>query len=592
MKPRPSIHEMHGLIHAARGLTPCDLAIRGGYVVNVFTGELVQADIGVVGGYIAVVTASDGQLRARTEMDAQGLFLAPGLIDAHMHLESSMLSPAEFTRAALPRGTTAVVMDPHEIANVAGRQGIAELVKASEGLPLTFYVTVSPAVPESDLVTSGGELTAEDIVELSGRDRVVGIAEAMDFPAVIDAREDMLEKLTAMPGRPIDGHAPGLSGRDLQSYAAAGVTSEHEATNAWEGMEKLRAGMYLMIREGSAARDLDDLIRLVTPATLDRCLLITDDLSADDLLANGHVDHLLRRAVGRGVSAAQAVRMVTLNAAQRFRLDRVGAIAPGCAADLVAFEDLSSFGAAFVIAKGELVAVDGELVVPVREHRFSDMLTHTVRLPDLTPDSIAISSDVGPARVIRAADGQLITRQLLADPAVLSGKVVPDVERDLLKIVVVERHGRNGNVGVGLANGFALTSGAIAGSVAHDAHNVVAVGTNDHDILLAIRRIGQMDGGLVAVRESEVIAELPLPVAGLISTLPAQVTADRLRRLDEAARQLGCGMRQPFMTLSFMCLSVIPELKLTDKGLVDTAESRIVPIFTGDKTEFGRAASG
>lgn len=586
-----TVQQTRELIEVARGRRECDLVIRGGYVANVFTGEILLADVGTMHGRIAVV-ATNGGLEGKREIDAEGLFLAPGLIDGHMHLESSMLTPAEFTRAALPLGTTAVVMDPHEIANVAGPEGLRELMEASAGLPISFYAVVSPAVPESNLVTSGGEITASDIASFADNPRVLGIAEAMNFPGVIEAREDVLERLAAMPGKVIDGHAPGLSGRDLQAYVAAGIDSEHEATNSWEGMEKLRAGMYLMIREGSAARDLDDLIGLVDPHTVDRCLLVTDDLSPADLERDGHMDNLLRKVVRHGVSPVQAVRMATINTAQRFRLAGVGAIAPGYAADIAAFEDLSDFRAAFVVASGEIAAMDGEVTIPLREHSFTERLTHTVRLPRLTAGSLAIPAGPGQVRVIQAMDGELITRQLVVTPPVIGDHVAPDIERDILKIAVVERHGKNGNVAVGLVSGFELKKGAMAGSVAHDSHNVVAVGTGDQDILRAIERVGEMQGGLVVVDNGKVVAELPLPLAGLMSTPRAGAVAGQFARLEDAARSLGCRMQHPFMTLSFMCLSVIPELKITDRGLVDVAGPEIVPLFTGEESTARRTAAG
>lgn len=583
MKQKYLLDEQRELIEAARGVRKCDAVIRGGYVVSVFTGEIERADVGMYHGRIAAVVYNGEPVEAEHIIDADGLFLTPGLIDSHMHLESSMLSPAEFAKSVLSRGTTAVVIDPHEIANVAGVDGIRELLEASEGLPLTFYFMIPPAVPATDLDTSGGRIDAGDIAGFAGDPRVLGIAEAMDYPGVIEGRRDELEKIGAMPGKVVDGHAPGLSGRDLQAYAAAGITSEHEAINQWEGLEKLRAGFYLMIREGSAAHDLGALIKLVDTNTVSRCLLATDDLSSTDLLDKGHIDYLLSRAVKHGISAQQAIRMATLNTAQRFKLDGVGAVAPGYRADIACFKDLIDFQASLVVAGGEVVAMDGEVVVPVRSHRFSEKLTRTVHLPDLTPDDIIICAGSGLARVIGAQEGQLVTQRLLMAPAVLGGRVVPDVVNDVLKIVVVERYGRSGSVGLGLVKGFGLGAGAMAGSVSHDSHNVVAVGTSDRDIIAAAKRVGEMNGGLVVARDGEVVAELALPVGGLMSDQSAGVVAGKLRRVEQAARDLGCPMEHPFMTLSFMCLPVIPELKITDRGLVDVEEFEIVPLFAGDR---------
>lgn len=581
--------ELRVLIKAARGLGPCNIVLRGGYVVNVFTSETLRADVGIAGRHIAIV--NDGPIEAERVIEADNLFLAPGFIDSHMHLESSLLTPAEFARIALPHGTTSIVIDPHEIANVAGPDGMRELMAAVQDLPIKIYFVIPTAVPASELEESGGRIDAADMAEFADLPNVVGIAEAMDYPGVLEAREDVLEKLASLPDGVIDGHAPGLSGRDLQAYIAAGISSEHEATNTWEGMEKLRAGMYLMIREGSAARNLADLIRLVSPQTIGRCLLVTDDLLPTDIEDHGHIDHLLRESVRHGISPAQAVRMVTVNAAQRFKLDRIGAIAPGYAADIVGLEDLEEFHPALVIARGEVAVSDGELVAHIRKHVFSPSLTHTVTIPDMGVEDLSIPAFGGPARVIGAMDGQIVTRLLEMEPTSLADHVVADTDRDVLKIVAVGRYGKSGKIGLGLVNGFGLKSGAIAGSVAHDAHNLVAVGVSDADILLALRRVSEMNGGLVAAAGGAVLEELALPIGGLMSQENAHSVARKLRRVEQAARKLGCGMEHPFMTLSFMCLSVVPELKLTVSGLVDVEKHEITPLFTGGRAWVAHAAS-
>ncbi|MHB9036762.1 MAG: adenine deaminase [Armatimonadota bacterium] len=591
MSTQLSPERLRELILAARGKRKFDVVIRGGQVVNVFTGEILKSDVGIVGDRIAAVV-SDGELEAEQIIDADNLFLAPGLIDAHMHLESSLLTPAEFARATLPLGTTAVVIDPHEIANVAGVEGIREIMSAARMLPLTFYFVIPPAVPATELDTSGARIDPQDIAGFANDPHVLGIAEEMDVRGVLDARQEVLDKLVSMPGKVIDGHAPELDGRDLQAYVAAGIDSDHESTNAWEAMEKLRAGMYLMIREGSASRDLDSLIRLVDIYTVARCLLVTDDLLPTDLEDRGHINYLLNRAVHHGISAPQAIRMATINAAQRFKIDHVGAIAPGYFADIVAFEDLSEFRPALVVAKGELVAADGEMLAAVHGHRFSKAIADTVHLPRITADDLRIPAVGSIARVIGAIDGHIITDTLLLRPAMVGNHVVSDTERDILKIVVVERHGKSGSVGLGLVNGFRLRSGAIASSVSHDSHNVIAVGTNDTDILLAIEHIGKMNGGLVLTARGRVIADLPLPIGGLMSRSNSRVVAAGLRRIEQTARQLGCEMKHPFMTLSFMGLSVVPELKITDQGLVNVEKGDIVPLFSEEQDSAARVASG
>ena len=590
MKPTPA--QLRDIIEAARGKTRCDAVIRGGLVVNIFTGEMLQQDIGIKSGWIAVVGANGQEIEADQEIDATGLFLVPGFIDSHLHLESSMLVPVEFARAVVPLGTTAVILDPHEIANVAGTDGIAEMMRASANLPLKFYFTIPPAVPSTNIEASGARIEATDIAGFSHSPNVLGIAEEMDYPGVIKARQEILEKLTSMPGRPVDGHAPDVSGRDLQAYVAAGITSDHEVTNAWEGLEKLRMGMYLMIRDGSAAHNLDDLIGLADPLTVQRCMLVTDDLLPTDIQETGHLNALLAKAVRRGVSPVQALRMVTLNPAQRFGIERVGAIAPGYEADIVALEDLEDFRAAFVISGGEITAIDGDITVHMQPYEFARRMTNTVHPPRLRHEDLAIRAETGEARIIQAMDGQIFTRQILEQPAVIGEFVVSDTGRDILKMIVVDRHGRSGRVGLGLVNGFGLKSGAIAGSVSHDSHNIIAVGTNDTDIICAVNRVGEMNGGLVAVFEGAVMTELALPIGGLMSLEPAFVVAGLLRNLEAAAKGLGTAMEHPFATLSFMSLSVVPELKLTCAGLVDVNEFRIVPLFSGKRGETESFAAG
>lgn len=570
------------LVRAARGLEDCDTLIRGGFVVNVFTDEILRADVGIAVGRVAAVVEDPGGISARTVIDADGLFLTPGLIDGHMHLESTMLTPSRFAGCVLPLGTSGAVLDPHEIANVAGLEGIRDLMAACDGVPFRFLFTVPSAVPASEFELSNGRVGPAEMASLRDDPRVVGIGEAMDIGGVIGAVPEVLEKLDALPGKVVDGHAPGLSGRDLQAYIAAGPSSDHECADQWEALEKLRAGMYLMIREGSAARNLDELIGLVDNRTISRCLLVTDDVSPSDLVSLGHMNHLLAGAVRRGVSAVHAVRMATVNAAQRFKLDGMGAIAPGYHADIAAFEDLAELQAAFVLVEGRLVAVDGKTIVDMPPHSFGSVLAKSVHLPRLDMEALAMPFKPGLARVITARDGEITTGCEALSPASSGGRIVADTSRDVLKIVVVERYGNSGQVGLGLVNGFGLKDGAVAGSVAHDAHNVIAVGVNDSDILTAIIRVGELGGGLVVAANGKVISELPLPIGGLMSEDDAQSVAANLTVVEGTARELGCRMNHPFMTLSFMALSVVPELKITASGLVDTNERALVPLFFED----------
>jgi adenine deaminase len=563
-------------IAVARGLEKADLAIRGGRIVNVFTEEVYPADIAISGDRIAGI----GSYRGREEVDASGLTLIPGLVDGHLHLESSLLTPWEFARATLPLGTTAVVIDPHEIANVAGAEGIRQMMAASRDLPVTFYLMVSSCVPASDLETSGGEITAEDIAELQVEPRALGLAEVMDYQAVLEADPVVLEKILGSPGRVIDGHEPGLSGPDLNAYVTAGMGSDHETVTIEEAVEKLRAGMRLMIRSGSVAMNLDALLPVVNRRNMDRIIFVTDDLLPSDIREKGHIDYSLRRAVEFGIDPIWAVKMATINTTSYFGLRDIGGLGPGYKADIVAVEDLRDFRARFVVKNGLMAYADGKaLAKHPRRSGFADSFFHTVRLGPVSLDDIQIQTKSGACRVIEVVPDQIVTEALLVRPTTVFGRVVSDVHRDILKIVVAERHQASGRVATGLITGFGLQRGAIASSVAHDAHNIVAVGADDEDILKAIGEVARMQGGLAVSAGGTVIASLPLPVAGLLSAKPARSVVAGLRRVERAAFSLGAVPRRPFMTLSFMCLSVIPKLKLTDRGLVDVRAGEIVDLF-------------
>ena len=570
------VDQLAKLIACAAGHEPADLVVRGANLVNVFTGEIYPADVAIKDGRIVGLDDYD----ARDEIDASGLYLAPGLIDGHFHLESALLSPAEFARMALPLGATTVVIDPHEIANVAGVEGIRQLIRATEGLPVTFYIMVPSCVPASDLETSGAELTAADVETLGKEDRVLGLAEVMNVPGVLSGEFSVIEKIVSCHAKAINGHAPGLRGRDLNAYVAAGMRSDHETTDPYEGLEKMRAGMYLMVREGSAARNLDDLLRIVKPRNARRCMLVTDDLLPTDIDENGYINYLLKRAVADGIEPVTAIQMATLNAAERFCLPDRGAIAPGYRADIVAFPDLEHFEPAFVIANGRLAAKNGEVVGEISARaEFDDRLMRSVNALDVCAEDLRIRARHGLCRAIGAVGDQIITEALTLKPTTHDGWVVADVKRDLLKMAVVERHCASGRIGLGLIRGFGLHDGAIGSSVAHDSHNLVAIGTNDEDMALVFSRLMSLRGGLVVASDGKVLADLPLPIGGLMSDLPVSEVVSRLRGVEKAARDLGCVMNHPFMTLSFMCLSVLPELKLTDRGLVDATTNRIVGLF-------------
>ncbi len=567
-------------IAVAHGDEPADLVLRGGRVVNVFDGTLEEADVAIADGVVAGV--GTGYAGAE-EIDVSDCILTPGLIDAHMHVESTQVTVPEFARAVVPRGTTAAIFDPHEIANVHGLEGIRYILRSREGVPMSIFVMASSCVPATHMETAGAELRAEDLVSLFDEEGVLGLAEMMNFPGVILRDPNVLSKIRASHERgvPVDGHCPGLSGRDLNAYAAAGIGSDHESTRPEEATEKLRRGLYVFIREGSSARNLKALLPIVTPHNSRRCCWATDDRHPGDLLREGHVDHLVRQAIRLGLDPITAVQMGTLNPAEWFGLDRrgYGAIAPGWRADIVVLEDLETFAVREVFVAGRLVARHGRLVVDVP------------RPPSLLPPSIHINWEafrglrvpVPPGhttlRVIVALEGQIVTDARVMPARIENGEAVADPDRDLLKLAVVERHKGTGNVGVGFVTGFGLRRGALASSVAHDSHNIIVVGTNDSDMLLAVREIERLGGGQVAVADGQVLAALPLPIAGLMSDRPLEEVAEADEAIHAAARSLGCILSSPYMTLSFLALPVIPKLKLTDKGLVDVERFEVVALW-------------
>jgi adenine deaminase len=558
----------------ARGDEPADLLLRNARLVNVLSGEIHPADVAVAGPLIAGV--GEGYA-ARREIDLGGRYLCPGFLDAHVHIESSMVPPAEFARAVLPRGVTTVVTDPHEIGNVMGLEGIRFMLGDAAGSPLDVRVNAPSCVPATHLETSGARLEAADLMALLSEPKVLGLAEVMNFPGVIQGDPEIVAKLCAFHGRIVDGHCPGLSGHRLSAYAAAGISSDHECVAVEEAREKLRVGLAIFLREASNARNLRDLLPLVTPANERRLCLCTDDRHPIDLLGEGSIDHLVRLAIADGIDPVTAIRMATLNTAEHYRLKDRGAIAPGRRADLVVFSNLDAPRADEVFVSGELVAREGGMVHE-RRHRRYDQLPRTVHIDPERLD-FTIRAVASQARVIGVIPDQLITHHLTLPVPVRDGWAQADPERDLLKMAVIERHHGTGNIGLGFVQGIGLTRGAIASTVAHDHHNLVVIGADDVSMRTAALAVANAGGGLAAAEGERELTVLPLPIAGLMSEWEIDMVRDRLQRLLDDAHRLGARLRDPFMAMSFLALEVIPALKLTDKGLVDVEQFEVVPLF-------------
>jgi len=559
------------LISVARGEIPADLLLKNARIVNTFIGEIEQADVAIYGDRIAGVGDYG---KAREIIDLQGRFLAPGLINGHTHIESSMLHPARYAQAVVPRGTLAVVTDLHEIANVCGSEGIKFVTDLARKLPLDMLFMAPSCVPATHLETSGARISSKEVKKILAHPNIIGLGEMMNFPGVVSGDEEVLKKISASKGKVIDGHAPGLTGKELNAYLSAGILSDHESTTLEEGKEKLRRGMYLMIREGSSEKNMDALLPLVTDNTYKRCFFVVDDRSCTDLLREGDIDAVVRKAIDRGLEPVRAIQMATINAAEYFRLHDRGGIGPGYIANLITITDLAKLEIDMVFYQGKLVAREGKPLFPLPPVTLE--LRDTVRIKPIMGKSLKIAAADETYPVIEIVPGQIVTKKAMEKMKIVDGTVMPDLERDILKLVVVERHKASGNIGLGLVKGFGLKKGALASSVAHDSHNIIAVGTNDFDILKAIEEINRLQGGLVVCANLEILASLPLPIAGLLSPEPLEVVVSQYEQVEKAAASLGNLPPAPFAILSFLALPVIPELRLTDLGLVDVVEFKLL----------------
>jgi len=564
-------------IQAATGRTPVDLVLRGGWVADVFQGRLVRTDVAVLEGVIVGWGEYEGP-----SLEVPGQVICPGLIDGHIHLESTLLAPWEFARAVVPQGTTAVVADPHEIVNVAGVAGLEYILGFQGRLPLDLFVLLPSCVPASPFETNGAAFDLPELERFRGQAGVLGLAEVMNFPGVVQADPQLLAKIALFQGAVIDGHAPCLRGRELNAYRLAGIASDHESTTLAEAQDRLARGFYLMIREGSTAKNMAALWPAVTPASRRRVMLVSDDLHPEDLQERGHLPALIKKAQALGCDPLTALTLVTLNPAEYFRLLDRGAVAPGYRADLVVVDSLETCRVQMVMKDGRVVASGGRLTEPPPLPA-SPAPQAPLLVKDLSPQTFALPAAGDLVKVIGLIPGQILTDRLILATPVQDGLVQADIRRDILKLAVLERHRGTGRRGLGLVHGFGLQRGALASTVAHDSHNLIVVGVSDTDMFLAAQHLLDLGGGLAVAADGRIVADLPLPVAGLMSLASLEQVTARQAALQEACRALGCTLPDPFMALSFLALPVIPKLKLTDQGLVDVERFAMVPLF-GDES--------
>jgi len=567
-----SLKSLQHVIRVARGEEPADMLIENARVVNVFNGEIEEGNIAIAGEFIAGVgDYKDGKGTA----DLQGKYVCPGFINAHVHIESSMLDVPEFSRLVVPRGTLGVVTDLHELANVLGMEGIRYVSEICRNLPLDFYLMAPSCVPATGLETSGAVLSSDDLAEVMNIPGIIGLGEMMNYPGVLSCDEEVLKKIQLYESKIIDGHAPGLKGKDLTAYIAAGIHTDHESVTLEEAREKLAKGMHVIIREGSSEKNLEALLPLVTDKTYKRCMLATDDRNVFDIFNEGDMDFVVYRAIKLGLDPVRAIQMATINTAEYYGMKKVGAVAPGYYANFVTFDDLETIEVEDVMYRGYLMGMMKEPNFTPRVPKIARPID-TINIKPLAPEAFKLKPSGEKMPVINVVPDQIITKKTMEAPKLEDGWVVPDLERDILKIAVVERHHATGNIGVGLIKGFGLRKGAVAGSVSHDSHNVIIVGTNDADMFAAVREIEMMQGGLVMTLNGEAIGRMPLPVGGILSIDTAEDAGAQLHDLETLVKVMGVGIKSPFTALSFMALPVIGEIRLTDKGIVDVGKFKII----------------
>jgi len=563
------------IIKVARGEEKADLLLKKGKIINVFSGEIYTSDVAI---YKDTIVGLGEGYSAVNEIDISGCYLSPGFMDGHIHLESSMVKISEFARTVVPIGTTSVIIDPHEIANVLGLEGIRYMLESSKYNPLNIFMMLPSCVPASSLGTSGANLSVNDLFPLLDEKWVLGLGEMMNFPGVLNQIPEVLDKIVVSSKKCIDGHAPNLSGKDLCAYISAQIRSDHECTTVEEAKGKLRLGMYIMLREGSVTRNLIDLLPLINPDNSRRCFFCCDDRHPKDLIEEGHINYIIKTSIKKGIDPVTAIRMATLNTAEYFRLRNLGAIAPGYVADLVVFDNFRDFNILKVFNNGKLVAESGELL-ELSPKPLEVSIRGSINIKWLYPEDFSIPVKGNKCRVIKITPGQIITEENIEVPKIEDGFVVSDTKRDILKISVVERHHASEKVSVGLVKGIGLKKGALGSSVAHDSHNIIIVGTNDKDMLNVGAAISKMGGGLAISVDEKIVDSLPLPIAGLMSDRPLLEVKENLDSIYKTAKNLGVTVDNPFMSIAFLSLEVAPHLKITNKGLVDVNNSKIVDLF-------------
>lgn len=574
MNSNNRISEIKNSIEISSGSKRVDLLLKNARVINTFSGDIHKNHVAVHKGKIV----GFGDYPAKKNMDLKNSYLAPGFIDGHVHIESSMVKVPEFAKTVLPHGTTAVVIDPHEIANVLGLDGIRYMLASSVDIPLSVFVMLPSCVPATSLETAGAELSAHDLSLLLNEERVLGIGEMMNYPGVVQQDRNVLEKIAIARNKIVDGHAPMLKGKRLYAYVSAGIRSDHECTGVEEAKEKLRSGMHIMIREGTAAKNLRGLLPLVNSENSRKFIFVTDDRHLDDIFREGHIDYLVRTAVRLGVEPIRAIQMATINTTEYFGIKNLGAVVPGYEADLIVFRDLRKLNISKVFKNGSLVAQNGEIesgIVPDYEGKTRG----TINVKWIEHEDFALKTEGKKARVIKIVPDQIVTKMSVETVKSDAGYVSSDISRDILKIAVIERHMASGRIVKGLVKGFGLKKGAIASSVSHDSHNIVVIGTHDGDMYAAAVQVVKMQGGIAVALNGQILEALSMPVAGLMSDRSARFVREKQARLNAIARDLGSRLADPYMAMSFLTLPPIPEIRITDRGIIDAVKFRTVPLF-------------